>query len=321
MQFHRMLQLILVYVFTSGAYIGGAYSAELTRANSTLCDVKLQGPIEPGDFKKFKDRLEWGTRLCLNSPGGSYFDGVELFEHIGGNAISTAVDAFDVCFSACAIAFMGGSVRVEASRLPNRTLHAKAKLGFHSPFFGGNDATVPLAEDKVRLGVALGISVVAKLIRANNFHLLPRELMADMLETPPSDMYQVNTFQRARDLDIRLVGIRAPEKITKAMLLQACFNHDPWSKDVVEAVGPDDVKGSQLGVVDKGATYRIIFGMFGHRMMEKCAVDVVSKPEGVRELYVELGSGDFSEPGPYRETTPLWYLYPASQRIADFVQQ
>ena len=273
----RGLGLVLVLLTVWGTCFGYARSAELVKVGTTLCDVKLQGAIGPGDFKKLKDRLEWGTRLCLNSPGGSYLDGIELFEHIAASSITTAVEALDVCYSACAIAFMGGSDRAEISRLPNRTLHAKGLLGFHSPFLRREaDLGLP-GDNKLQIGVALGISMVAKLIRADNYKLLPRLLIADMLETPPSSMYDVDTFRKAHDLDIKLAGIRAPEKITKAMLLQACNNRDPWTGN---DVGPQDVKDSQLGVIDKGNNYRIIFGMFGHRMMEKCAVDVVSKPGG-----------------------------------------
>src|SRR5262245_40573418 len=84
-----------------------AIAAELVKINSPLCEMKIQGTIVPGDFKKFEAELDTKTSVCLNSPGGSYLDGLQLFEHFSANRIGTAVDNSDTCLSARAIAFMG----------------------------------------------------------------------------------------------------------------------------------------------------------------------------------------------------------------------
>jgi hypothetical protein len=267
-----------------------ASGAELVEANGAHCEMKLQGEIEPGDFKKLAGQLTWQMRLCLNSPGGSYFDGLRLFEHIADNRIATVVDASDVCFSACAIAFMGGADGKYGDRFPNRTLHSSGQLGFHSPSLVRGGREQPPTDDELSLGVSMGILVVAKLIRSDKYNLLSKPLIAEMLETPPSYIYYIDTFKKARTEGITLVGLAEPEKITKRMLYQACINSDPWSDD---SATPDDnaVRARELGAIGKGNNYRILFSGFGFQGMEQCAVDVVSNSGNAVEVYVQLGSG------------------------------
>ena len=287
-----------------------AVSAELVSANTSVCEKKLIGPIEVGDFKKLEEALTWKMRLCLNSPGGSYLDGLDLFAHIASSRIGTAIDASDECYSACAIAFMGGADGAYGDRFPNRTLHAKGKLGFHSPFVARQEYQPPAATDRLAEGVSFGIYLIAKLIRLDQYNLLPKPLIASMLETSPSSIYYVDTFEKARVNEISLVGVKDPAKITKQMLYTACLNSDPWA-DASAIVEKD-------GVVSAGNPYRIVFSGFGFQSIEKCAVDVVTKPGGVFEIFVQLR--DELQPVQRADQKPTWYLYPSSSAFAQHAQ-
>ena len=196
MQYRAILWFALS-VFTAWCADGQlAVAAELVKVNSALCEMKLQGSIQPGDFKKLEEALTPRMRVCLNSPGGSYLDGLELFEHFATNRIATAVDSPDACLSACAIAFMGGANGAYGDRFADRTLHVGGRLGFHSPFLGREGRDLNVAGDHLTVGVAVGISVVAKLLRADRYNLMPKSLIADMLETPPSSLYYIDTLNR-----------------------------------------------------------------------------------------------------------------------------
>jgi hypothetical protein len=169
---------------------------------------------------------------------------------------------------------------------------------------------MPVPRDALQFGVAVGISVVAKLLRADTYNLLSRSLIADMLETSPTSMYYVDTLQKARDLRVNLAGVKEPEKITRPMLYQACINSDPWGGDTA-AANAGDAKQAQRRVVEKDNRYRIEFGGFGMQGMAECVIDVISMPGKGRELHVEVEG--------VKQPIPVWYLYPASLTLSDMV--
>jgi hypothetical protein len=65
------------------------------------------------------------TQVFLNSGGGYLFDGVRLGEFFRENNIQTEISDGEICASACAIAFLGGTTRV---------MKGKSILLFHSPY-------------------------------------------------------------------------------------------------------------------------------------------------------------------------------------------
>lgn len=79
----------------------------------------------------------------MNSPGGLYTEGwkiAKLFSDYKSVA-STYVAKDSYCYSACAIAFLGGSAPgADGAIVRRRIIHSSAKLGFHAPF--------PVLEDR-----------------------------------------------------------------------------------------------------------------------------------------------------------------------------
>lgn len=317
MQYRALLWFTISVSAAWGRGVQPAFSADLIKVNSPLCEVKLEGPIQPGDLKKLEEALTPRMRLCLNSPGGSYLEGLRLFEHIAALRVHTVVDAGDSCFSACAMAFMGGADGAYGDRLPDRTLHAGGRLGFHSPFLSRDGSEMNVDGDRLTAGVAVGFSVVVELIRADKYNLLPKSLVANMLETPPSSIYQIDTFKKAREAGIAITGVRRPEKITKVMLYQACVNSDPWFKDVDKVADDEHARESQLSVTSIDNSYRIVFNGFGLQNMDKCAVDVVSSPGRPAQFRVQFG---YNTPQQrlMLGRKPTWYLYPPSATIYQY---
>jgi hypothetical protein len=104
------------------------------------CNIKLSGPIVAGDAEKLK---AFGTRgegkirlmgtLCLDSPGGSYKEGLAIAELLLDQELTTIVTTGDVCYSACALIFMTGG-DWQDGRAWYRYLQPDAELGFHAPY-------------------------------------------------------------------------------------------------------------------------------------------------------------------------------------------
>jgi hypothetical protein len=117
-----------------------------------------------------------GVVACLNSEGGDFEAGINLMKYFQAERISTRVGPGRVCFSACAIAFMGGTYVTWGADGgeywgPSRSLDAAGLLGFHAPRLpdvSGNNV-VPIELANALYGLALSqISEVKKVSNRRN---------------------------------------------------------------------------------------------------------------------------------------------------------
>jgi len=82
----------------SGNYIHTGISENGVAENSTFGVDTIDSSID-----------SYTRKVCFNSRGGSFPEGLKIAQILGENAIGTAIAAEHSCESACAIAFMGGS--------------------------------------------------------------------------------------------------------------------------------------------------------------------------------------------------------------------
>ena len=93
----------------------------------------LAGPVERGDFERFKsvierNRFKIGAIVLLDSPGGAAADGFAIGDLIREKRYSTI--AAGACYSACALIFLGGSERYFAEGGDDRVF-----VAFHGLYF------------------------------------------------------------------------------------------------------------------------------------------------------------------------------------------
>jgi hypothetical protein len=111
---------------------------------ATVTTVRMTGMIERGDaetLRKTLDRLKASTAVSadgtlatveLSSSGGDVFEGVAIGYLFREFAVGTLVRSSDVCFSACALAFLGGSAALPGGIGPWRNLELGGQVGFHN---------------------------------------------------------------------------------------------------------------------------------------------------------------------------------------------
>lgn len=144
----RLSLLIFVFFLPCGICLGAELALEYD--NNADPRIYISGEIRPGDAAKL-DELMRGAKvadlgtLVLNSPGGDYLEGLKIGMAAFNNGWATLVQEDAVCYSACAIAFLGGRF-FGASRgwAPARKLEYGGKLGFHS-FYGASSQLESLA--------------------------------------------------------------------------------------------------------------------------------------------------------------------------------
>lgn len=99
--------------------------------------IELVGEIRDGDAESIENVLRDRARtvLYLSSSGGEFVEGIAIPRFLELLKIETVIRKNDECYSACAIAFLGGTVTgAEETPLISRTVEIGGQLGFHAPY-------------------------------------------------------------------------------------------------------------------------------------------------------------------------------------------
>lgn len=124
----RSLQALVAGVLLLLAQAAGALTIE-----GFGDQVVLSGPVERGDFERFRavverNRFKIGAVVLLDSPGGAAADGFAIGDLIREKRYPTI--AAGGCYSACALIFLGGSERYFAEGADERVF-----VAFHGLYF------------------------------------------------------------------------------------------------------------------------------------------------------------------------------------------
>ncbi len=175
--------------------------------------------------------------IALNSSGGEFHEGIDLaitFRRLG---LATIVRSADACYSACAIAFLGGVDLPKdptpvgedeplPSQNPSRSLEKDARLGFHAPYLAVPDGNyeAELVQDAYRAAV-LGIARLVAL--AHRLYIVPAELPR-LLAPGRDEMFMADDVDAVRVLGIKYTDysyqIRKGYGFTRSMILNGCVN-------------------------------------------------------------------------------------------------
>ncbi|NGO51076.1 hypothetical protein [Allomesorhizobium camelthorni] len=205
---------------------------------------RLEGDIVDGDVERVREAVakagvEPGAHavFSLSSPGGSYSVGLDLALLFRRMGFATLVEADAGCYSACAIAFLGGSETLRdplptsdpeaiPDLSPDRSMEAGAKIGFHAPY-------LQLPENQYDAGMvqaayAVAVYSISRLVEiADRLDVTPAELPR-LLAPDPDDFFMADTVDAVRMLDIGYTDytlqFRDLLSITPAMVQNMCIN-------------------------------------------------------------------------------------------------
>lgn len=212
--------LLLFLILSSGVT---AQAAVLTLDNQGPCNFRIDGEIVKGDFERIvaaKDdyfvhngESTGQTIACLNSPGGSLYEGLKIAEFFYETGVGTYIDESDECSSVCAIIFLMGVAKGGEVAYVNRQLHVKGLLGIHRPYMTLDDARSYTSGD-INDAYDLGIDAAYILIDLANKKapwssktMIPSDLLNKMLSVPGSDIYYVRLIEEVIRWDIKLDGV------------------------------------------------------------------------------------------------------------------
>jgi hypothetical protein len=193
-----------------------SHAADVRASGSRLCAFNLDGPIVAGDRDRL-DSLVSASRLdefdertmtlCLNSPGGSFDEGIKISELIYGRGLSTLVADRNECYSACAFVFMSGVISDQIA--PYRKLSSGAVLGFHAPYLSLSGAKFSKEEvdeisQEMRKAILALLKISSRKTQLAGSDFLKKSLISRILENGPTDIFVVKTIAEAARWDIEI---------------------------------------------------------------------------------------------------------------------
>ncbi|MDC9835676.1 hypothetical protein [Rhizobium binxianense] len=209
---------------------------------------RLQGDIDQGDVQRLDAALQSSgithaqdprrkIVVSLDSPGGSYLEGLDLALAFRRRGLATVVRSGNQCLSACAIAFLGGTALPKdpnpvgdddplPDQLPERSLQPGAVLGFHAPYLAvpNDDYDANVVADAYRSAV-LGISRLVAI--ADRLYVVPAEL-PKLLAPTRDELFVADDADSVRFLGIdyedRSYQMRDKPGITRSMIVNGCVN-------------------------------------------------------------------------------------------------
>ncbi|WP_295132636.1 hypothetical protein [uncultured Reyranella sp.] len=171
--------------------------------------LRITGRFEQGDGEKLRVMLVGlkgkaakmtGQPLAtaeLSSSGGDLLEGMKVGYLFREFEVATLVRKGDICLSACALAFLGGTAsRLPPTPIPSRTIEIGGQVGFHNFTL---DSTVVQNETKgdttagIARGFGLGRAGASALIRYAADLGIDAGFIAQLLVRPPDTWLYIDT--------------------------------------------------------------------------------------------------------------------------------
>jgi hypothetical protein len=190
--------------------------------------VLLNGTIQDGDLAKLiKIAGDRDVKVVFNSDGGSFAEAIKIARHLNDNFIPSEIGAGQRCFSACAIAFLGGADHgIEGTTATRRKLHPQGRLGFHAPFLEMPDEKYQ--KDVVEVAYELAIRNIADLISLTKELGVDPKLLPLLLQGGRQKFYEVDRVDKAGVLKIEIDHDARLGQFSPRMLFNYCRNGYAW---------------------------------------------------------------------------------------------
>lgn len=226
--------MLVIFTVASLAAPGMAHSAEIRRIGEI--EIQLDGRIDLGDADRLENILiaiqneNTGIivdpTLILNSKGGSFIEGLRIGRLLRKYGTSTLVRSNAKCYSACAVAFLGGTMFYPASGPGiSRRLEIGGTIGFHGYYIN------PDADRLLRTTVLqpyLGFELSKALASMLAGYAAQMNVSSDWIEKTlvrgPAELHLVSTIGDVLDLGIDIESPPRVSLINDSQVVNIC-NH------------------------------------------------------------------------------------------------
>ena len=202
--------------------------------------IRLSGPIEQGDADKLRvilARLRTTSPAMPNRPlatielsssGGDVYEGIKIGYLLREYSVAAVVRAKDLCLSACALAFLGGtSSRSGPIFVPSRSIEIGGQVGFHNFFLNADSDQIPSArssQEGMAMGFNIGRGGASLLVRYAATMGIDTSFIARLLARPTEQWEYIDIAERFMTLQVCPIGLERPRPPPSAMAANICNN-------------------------------------------------------------------------------------------------
>ncbi|MCW5735284.1 MAG: hypothetical protein KIS73_14220 [Enhydrobacter sp.] len=234
----------------SFAVESGTVRTPESKSGVALTTIRITGTIEDGDAERLRAIL---TRITaptghgpervrivaeLSSRGGDIYAALNMGYLFKEYDVATRVRAGDLCYSACALAFLGGTASHHSPNLvPDRSIDLGGQVAFHNFSINPNSSSLKSATDAssgLVVGFGLARGGASLLLRYAAAMSIDPGFFARLLGRPPDVWEHVDVAGDFVDLMSCATGIERPELTLAAVAANIC-NHATGDFSPVEA--------------------------------------------------------------------------------------
>jgi hypothetical protein len=260
-----------------------AFQADEKKTNAVwpsdpvLCDLILDGDVEQGDAASLQQNFQaivgkmnaFSFFLCLRSSGGDLGEAVKIAQFVLQTqrpSIATVVEDGQTCASACAIIFLAGNAPARVGAFPQRFLHPRGKLLYHSSRldlsrFSDKDLLAFLTEqtpdprglkgkivDLYKDGLRDVQSVIATFQRFTSQRedlgdrWVRPSLFLEMFAQDADEWICVDTIDAVGRWNIQVYGYQPPQSPRKQDYSNVCRSAYHWRSDQFAVDAADDLE-------------------------------------------------------------------------------
>ncbi len=223
--------------FRLSSAFGPSGKSDMSGRSDTGTVIRLTGPLRHGDADAMKGLLadltapSEGKSIALvelSSLGGDLTEGLKLGYLFRDLRVATVVRRGDVCFSACALAFVGGTAAQKGrERIAAQQLEIGGKVAFHSFYLNAASGEAPTLDDPVRSrrqGFAEAQAATALMVRYAADLGIDSRFLASVMVRPPEEMSYVVTASDFLALGVCPIGLGLPAKSLAEQAMAVCAN-------------------------------------------------------------------------------------------------
>ena len=277
--------------------------------------IRLSGPIEEGDADKLRvilARLKTTNppgpdrplaTIELSSAGGDVYEGLKIGYLLREYSVASVVRAKDLCLSACALAFLGGTAsRAGPTFVPSRSIEIGGQVGFHNFSLNTSSDQVPAAKGG-REGLVVGFGMArggaSALVRYATTMGLDMSFIARLLGRSTEQWEYIDSAQTFMTLQVCPIGLERPRPLPATIATNICNNatagFSPASPLQARQFTPREGKRHMLEQVQQNIES---FSMKGPLVAQLRAVLATRDDQLIDAVYNDLRSAGIPLPEP-----------------------
>lgn len=277
--------------------------ASLTPTISSATTLRLTGVLRHGDTETMRrmlgDLRANATQnqspsiitIELSSLGGDLDEGLKMGYLFRDLDVATIVRKGDICLSACALAFLGGTrVHAQERRTSDQHLEIGSKLGFHAFWLNPQSAARPTSSEPVQArmqGFGEALAGATAVMRFAADLGVDAHFIAAVLSRPVDDVTYINTNEQFLTLNICPTHLSRPSISLAEQAVNIC-NHSTGVSSRAALVREMTATQAKRYMLENVQRNMLLLNVKGALSVQLASYPVMRDERAIDNLYADL---------------------------------